>query len=289
MPRKKTMNLPEMVVEYITWKMLAASESTINCYQWKLDSYASHCFKENLNPLKPDAVHSFMLLSKKRGVKGITLNHTLAILKSFFQFWVDRELMNRNPTALIPRFPEEAADIVGFKQQDAKDLLSASRSHRNSHYWTPMILLGWHYGMRLGDTAQFERGFVDWKAKQIRFIPRKRKKKEIVLPLVPDVEAALKKVPDEGGSFFPSAKRRYASRGTLSTEFKDIVRAAGLNDKFTYHCLRHGAATRMLESGVRVTTITAIIGWDSPRMLQRYIDRDEVDIAKAFDGSSIEV
>ena len=278
-----------MVVEYIRWKMLAASEATIDCYQGKLDNYADHCFRENQNPLKRDAVHSFLLVSKKKGVKGVTLNHTLAILKSFFQFWVDREFINRNPTALIQRFPEEAAAVVGFKQQDAKDLLSASRSHRNSHYWTPMILLGWHYGMRLGDTALFERSFVDWKAKQIRFIPRKRKKREIILPLVPDVESALKGVPDEGDSFFPSAKRRYASRGTLSAEFKRIVLAAGLSDRFTYHCLRHGAATRMLESGVRMTTITAIIGWDSPRMLQRYIDRDEVDIAKAFVGSSIEV
>ena len=41
----------------------------------------------------------------------------------------------------------------------------------------------------------------------------------------------------------------------------------------------------MLKNGVRTTTITEIIGWDSPAMLQRYIDRDEKDIATALEGS----
>jgi hypothetical protein len=41
----------------------------------------------------------------------------------------------------------------------------------------------------------------------------------------------------------------------------------------------------MIKAGVRTTTITEIIGWESPAMLQRYIDRDEEDIALALEGS----
>ena len=140
--------------------------------------------------------------------------------------------------------------------------------------------------MRLGDTACFQREFVDFTKKRVNFIPMKRKKKEIILPLHPDVDLALSKVPFECSKyFFPLGRDRYYFRGSLSAQFKEIVLLAGLSNSLTFHCLRHGAATRMIKAGVRTTTITEIIGWESPAMLQRYIDRDEEDIALALEGS----
>jgi integrase len=291
---KKTKTLPDMIKEYIGWKKLGASDNTISSYEWNLGRFNKFCFTEKLNPLKRETLHSYISSVKKRKLKsgrtkvakGITLNQGLTVLKSFFQYFVDSGQILANPAALIPRFKEEAATIIGFTPDEAKVLLKASHSDKNSDYWTPMILLGWHYGMRLGDTACFQRPFVDFTKKRVNFIPMKRKRKEIILPLHPDVDLALSKVPLECGQyFFPLGRDRYYFGGSLSTQFKDIVRSAGLGSTLTFHCLRHGAATRMIKAGVRTTTITEIIGWESPAMLQRYIDRDEEDIALALEGS----
>jgi len=283
---KKTKTLPDMIREFLSWKSLSAADNTIKVYELYLGVYSKYCFQNGKNPIKKETVHSFLLSRKAGGCKGITLNLILSVLKTFFKYFLDTEQMSGNPTALIPKFKEEAATVVGFNPEEAKALLKASYGSPCSHYWTPMILLGWHYGMRLGDTACFRRSFVDWSSKQVRFIPMKRKKREILLPLVKDVEDALSRVPDDDDEFFfPLGKDRYFFRGSLSGEFKNIVREAGLRDDFTFHCLRHGAATRMLKAGVRITTITEIIGWESPAMLQRYIDRDEEDISKALQGS----
>jgi len=283
---KKTKTLPKMIKEFIGWKKLASADNTIRCYENYLNRFNDYCFHNNKNPLESQTVHSFLSGRKAKGSKGVTLNHILSVIRSFFKYFIDSGQLTLNPTAMIPRFKEEAATVVGFSPQEAKSLLNASYDSPCSDYWTPMILLGWHYGMRLGDTACFQRDFVDWKAKQIRFIPMKRKRREILLPLVTDVELALSKVPREDADyFFPLGKDRYFFRGTLGKQFKDIVRLAGLKESLTFHCLRHGAATRMLKAGVRTTTITEIIGWESPAMLQRYIDRDEDDISKALEGS----
>ncbi len=284
--KKKTKSLPNMVSEFIKWRMLSATEETVRVYQWILDKYADYCFETNKHPLEPDTVHGFMLSRKRRGVKGGSLNSALVTIKGFFQHFIDKGELDNNPAALIPKFPEEAATIVGFKADEAKRLLKASKDHRSSHYWSPMIMLGWHYGMRIGDASHFKHEFVEWNEKQIRFIPRKKRRREILLPLVPDVDDALKHVPKaDPVYFFPEAQTRYTFRGSLCPEFKSIVRSAGLNDRLTFHCLRHGAATRMLEAGVRLTTITEIIGWESTNMLRRYVDRDPTDISKALAGS----
>ena len=286
MPKKKTKTLPDMVKEFISWKSLSSSDNTIRMYELYLDVYSTYCFNNKKPPLDRGTVHSFLFNRKASGCKGITLTLILSILKSFFKYFLDTGQIDENPTTLIPRFKEEAATVVGFTPDEAKILLEASYDSPFSHYWSPMILLGWHYGMRLGDCACFQRSFVDWEAERIKFIPMKRKRREIILPLVDDVRIALGKVPvDDYEYFFPLGKDRYYFRGSLSGEFKSIVKSADLKDHLTFHCLRHGAATRMLKAGVRTTTITEIIGWDSPAMLQRYIDRDEEDISKALEGS----
>jgi len=288
---KKTKTLPTMIREFVNWKRLGSADNTISSYERNLGRFSDHCFDNKQNPLKPATLHSFLLSCKRnkksgKRVKGITLNQILTSLKSFFKYYVDSGQIAINPAAMIPRFKEEAATIIGFTPAEAKALLKASYSHKDSDYWTPMILLGWHYGMRLGDTACFQRSFVDFTSKRMTFIPMKRKRREIILPLVPDVDLALGKVPCENDQyFFPLSRDRYYFGGSLCVQFKDIVRDAGINDTLTFHCLRHGAATRMLKAGVRTTTITEIIGWESPAMLQRYIDRDEEDISKALQGS----
>ena len=283
---KKTKTLPDMIREFIGWKSLSSSDNTIRMYELYLDVYSKYCFHNNKKPLEKEAVHAFLSNRKLSGSKGVTLNMILSVLKSFFKYFLDTGQIKSNPTTLIPQFREEAATVIGFKPDEAKELLKASYGNPYSIYWTPMILLGWHYGMRLGDAASFKRSFVNNNTKQIKFIPMKKRRREIILPLVPDVDLALDKVPyDDDEYFFPLGKDRYYFRGSLSQEFKTIVKEAGLSNTLTFHCLRHGAATRMLKAGVRTTTITEIIGWENPAMLRRYIDRDEEDISKALEGS----
>jgi len=292
---KKTKTLPQMIREYINWKRLGAADNTISVYQNYLDKFSSHCFATKQNAMDHNTVHSFLVSCKRNTnksngerVKGSTLNAILTCLKSFFKYFQESGQINLNPASMIPRFKEEATTVVGFSPDEAKELLKSSYDSPYSDYWTPMIMLGWYYGMRLGDTACFKRSFVNEKKKQITFIPMKRKRREIILPLVSDVGLALSKTPVENDIYyFPLARDRYYFRGTLDKQFKAMVNRAGLENSLTFHCLRHGAATRMLKSGVRTTTITEIIGWDSPAMLQRYIDRDEEDIATALEGSII--
>ena len=194
-----------------------------------------------------------------------------------------------NPAKLVDSLPPEHKEIVGFNQADAKILIDTAGKHRHSNYWVPMILLGWHYGMRISDCAHMKHSEIDMNHRQIVFLPKKQRRRYIRLPLHPDVYDAFNNASLGRGEYlFPDAVRKYEVK-TLSSEFKTIVKSANLPNGYTFHCLRHGAATNMLKMGIRMTTITEIIGWSSPTMLYKYMDADQEEMDKVLGMESISV
>ena len=75
--------------------------------------------------------------------------------------------------------------------------------------------------------------------------------------------AALRMLHDRGlgtGRIFPIMKPRW---------FADAVREAGIKD-FTWHCLRHTFASRLVMAGVDIRTVQELMGHKSITMTMRY-------------------
>tara|TARA_Y100000401_G_C8325049_1_gene227706 strand:+ start:1167 stop:2042 length:876 start_codon:yes stop_codon:yes gene_type:complete len=291
MKKKKTKNLPQLINEYLSYKMVTKSSNTIANIEITLLHYAQFCLDRKLHPLKEDTVFKWVsnlrFGGKKR--KGNTINNYISRLKTFFTYLVNADYIVTNPAKLVDSLPPEHKEIVGFNQADAKILIDTAGKHRHSNYWVPMILLGWHYGMRISDCAHMKHSEIDMNHRQIVFLPKKQRRRYIRLPLHADVYDAFNNASLGRGEYlFPDAVRKYEVK-TLSSEFKTIVKSANLPNGYTFHCLRHGAATNMLKMGIRMTTITEIIGWSSPTMLYKYMDADQEEMDKVLGMESISV
>jgi site-specific recombinase XerD len=70
--------------------------------------------------------------------------------------------------------------------------------------------------------------------------------------------------------FFGKAKDRPLSRGTVLLACRRIARRAGLTKRVTVHTLRHCFATHLLEAGVDLRTIQALLGHRSLRTTALY-------------------
>jgi len=292
MPHKqiKGKNLPSLVHEFLAWKGVTGTDNTIRAYRETLDCFAYYCYERGKDPLVPRTINEWVahLRAPEKGVrrKGGTINNYIGRVNSFFEWAIQMDYVLKNPTKLIPKLPQEAAHVRGFKEEEVKKLLISAGADDTRPYWSPMILLGHHYGMRIQDCCEFSANCVEWDRQCFTFMPQKQKAKEIELPLHDDLAVALKTVSPGDTHYFPLAVDRYYSN-SVGSEFKEIVRRAQLSDNLSFHCLRHGAATNMIKAGINLTTIVEIIGWSSTAMLQRYLDRDEGEIAKLTMNSSV--
>lgn len=75
------------------------------------------------------------------------------------------------------------------------------------------------------------------------------------------------------------------SRGerTLQRRFKKYSKGAGLNPLYTFHSLRHGWATRMLESGVPINQVSLGLGHANIATTSIYTKAAPQDLLKSYE------
>ena len=170
---------------------------------------------------------------------------------------------------------------------EGKSLPAAERASRGD--WRTAVNLGLFVGSRLGDATNLRWSNVDYTRKQIRFIPEKgRKKRELMVPMHPDLEAYLLTLPSSDkpdgflcrtlGGAIPGG------RASLSKEFAAILTAAGIDRRagqkkhgkgrtffrLGFHSLRHTFNSMMADAGVSIELRSKLTGHSTLAMNDRY-------------------
>jgi integrase len=171
-----------------------------------------------------------------------------------------------------------------------------------SEEWRGLVLVAAFTGLRLGDAARLSWESVDLDAKKITLIPSKtkRKKKEVHIPIHPDLLAYLLAAPVADDSpaapVFPKlAKTPVNGAMGLSDTFTGIMSAAGVDrgkpsrvleegqDKGKgritwekgFHSLRHTFTSWLRNAGVSEEDRMALTGHSTRESHQIYSHADE--------------
>jgi integrase/recombinase XerD len=73
------------------------------------------------------------------------------------------------------------------------------------------------------------------------------------------------------------------SERTLQRKLKMYAKRAGLNPKYVFHSLRHGWATRMLESGVPINQVSLGLGHSNIATTSIYLKAAPQDLLKSYE------
>lgn len=145
-----------------------------------------------------------------------------------------------------------------------------------------MLSLSYGCGLRAGEVVRLRTGDIDSDQKIIRVVQAKgRKDRNVMLP--DDVLALLYQwwrertcrhdadIPAGERYLFPGRRTcHHLTPRQYGRLFQDTVKAAGIRKPVTLHTLRHSFATHLLEAGVDIRKIQALLGHDKLETTARY-------------------
>ena len=74
-----------------------------------------------------------------------------------------------------------------------------------------------------------------------------------------------------------------SSSRSLQRKFKTYSQSAELDEKYTFHSLRHGFATRSLESGIPLNQVQLLMGHSDISTTGIYVKANPVDAIKSYE------
>jgi integrase/recombinase XerD len=131
------------------------------------------------------------------------------------------------------------------------------------------FLLAYASGMRLSEVLRCDK--EHFKQNSI-FIPESKYGLERIVP----IPKGWKK---EFESLLPIKK----NKRTIQRKFKYYSKKAKLQDYYTFHSLRHGFATRLLESGVPINQVQVLLGHSNISTTSIYLKANPSDALKSYE------
>ncbi len=221
----------------------------------------------------PDDVKHFQLHLMDTGASICTRNQTMTGVKFLFRVTLRRHDL----VAEIFSLKEPVKVPLVLSKKEIKRILAMAPSLKAR----VMLSLAYGCGMRAGEVVRLKVGDIDSAQQIIRIVQAKgRKDRNVMLPC--DILGLLrawwtqrptgqdKDVPGPERVLFPGYRNKHLSTRQISRLFKQTAREAGITKPVTLHTLRHSFATHLLERGVDIRVIQALLGHTKLTTTARY-------------------
>jgi integrase/recombinase XerD len=229
----------------------------------------------------PDDVKYFQQHLVESGVSICTRNQTMTGVKFLFRVTLRRHDL----VAEIFHLKEPVKVPLVLSKKEIKRILAMAPSLKAR----VMLSLAYGCGMRAGEVVRLKVGDIvpaarlrhDSDQEIIRIVQSKgRKDRNVMLPV--DILGLLrewwkerptgqdKDVPAPERVLFPGYRGKHLSARQISRLFKETAQEAGITKPVTLHTLRHSFATHLLESGVDIRVIQALLGHAKLTTTARY-------------------
>ena len=205
-------------------------------------------------------------------VKPSTINRDVSLIRSMYNRAKEWDVIASNPTDGIKKLTENNERCRWLTEVEQDRLLTFC------HGLTRVIVVvALRTGMRWGEIANLKwaqapnSNYVDFEQDKIIIHESLTKsKKGRWIPLGQIVKWELLNVPRQKGTDYIFLNPETGKPlGSIKNAFNRAVRKAGIKD-FSFHSLRHTAASQLVRNGVDLYVVQKILGHSTPKMTQRY-------------------
>lgn len=258
------------------------SEQTAEAYRHDLRVFLEFCKERDV---EIEAVDIYLLrefnrhLQQERDNVNITRARKISALRGFFQYLLDNNLIDQDPTAKLrpPRVPRKQP--LFLSAAEARRFLDASREFGPDPVRDVAIFSMFLYtGCRLGELVELNVPSVDFETGTIVLYGKGAK--ERIVPMRAELAEAIESylAQRQVNPRCPLPRRLFRNQwGYAITRHgvhylvKRVARAAGIQrDAMSAHKLRHTVATQLLERDADLRSIQELLGHESIATTQRY-------------------
>lgn len=239
------------------------SPSTVECYIREVAEFAKHFGKspEHLGPEEIRLWRLFLLNEKKVS----SYIQAVCALRFLYRNTLNRQIeIEQIP---LPRFEKKLPVILS--KEEVKAMLEAPKNlgHR------AILATLYGTGLRVSEVAHLKVHDIDGERRVIRVRGKGRKERQVMLSdALREVLVAYWRWKRPTDWLFPGAKPGQAiRRETIFDTCRKAARLAGVNKPVHPHSLRHALATHLLEDGVNLLVIKALLGHANLKTTSRYL------------------
>ena len=206
-------------------------------------------------------------LSGKTNLKPATLNRYRALLSLVYRLGMQNGKVQSNPARLVRQRKENNGRIRFLSDEEEQALRTFVQENYPHHL--PELELSLNTGLRLGEQYGLTWDCVAFD-RRVLTIPRSKNGEIRYVPLNDEALSALRTAHTQSNEQPFVFLNRYGQRLVSPREWFDpSVNAAGVKD-FTWHCLRHTFASRLVMAGVDLRTVQELMGHKTIQMTVRY-------------------
>jgi integrase/recombinase XerD len=241
------------------------SPRTIECYIIRLADFARH-FGRSPEQMGPEEVRAFQLEMLRRQYSWSTFNQTVCALRLLYGMTLGRP----EQVPFIPFGKRPQTLPVVLSPEETLQFLEAAEPGRDR----TLFQTTYACGLRLSEVTHLQIPDIDSK-RMVLIVRQGKGAKDRLVPLSVRLLEVLRAYwrecrprpwlfPGRGG-------RQPLTGGGVERRFRRTLTHAGLTKAATMHTLRHCFATHMLEAGVDLRTLQAMMGHTSLKTTMHYL------------------
>jgi site-specific recombinase XerD len=238
---------------------------TIDAYVSKVAAFAKH-FGRSPELLGPDEVRAFQLHLLERRVSWSSFNQAVCALRFLYGTTLGRP--EQLPFIPFGKKPKTIPSVLS--QGEVVRLLGAAPAGRDR----VLLQVAYGCGLRLEELLHLRVSDIDSARMVIQVRQGKGAKDRLVplsLRLLQELRAYWRQYRPRTWLFPGKRPDGTMTSSNVQRHLGRVLRRAGLSKPCSMHTLRHSYATHLLEAGVDVLTLKALLGHSSLQTTARYL------------------